>query len=854
MLTLPASQSELAGRGSVAPIVLVHLTTYTNYTSETVESEWWWTKSHPVLYPWAGGSAQTFEDAIRFLSPITRRMEHLPNAEAIDTRRTVLSLTLANDVDGNGDSLWKRLRTKNLHFARIEVASLLVDPVRLLDVSDGAKRWDLRDLPGTEHVFRFRGELTGIETVTETEIPLTFETREPNLDWPVCFEASECDPRHLGKRYPIPVGRAKSVPVTNRRVGWVTTLAQLATSSTTGNVTVTDATGFPSSGSFTVQVGAERVTASYVNPTTVNISARGQAGTAAIAHNQGERMVEILSSSVLVFSGIEAKALDALYVISPLDGERVRIDPALYSVNLADTSIDSGRTLGTVTFTAANFQTMIDRMLAVSQQPTINSQTERVYLSTYLTQDPAWDPNGGSGAAGPTNVDAQLFTDGHEGALMAANSGNSGLLGCYFNDAHPMPGGTRTVIQYRIVAKFNVRGGGSNPATQVVCGWKDQTVGGTRTFSEVIYTGSAGSEERGIVAATGWTVPPGGYTLESFRDSPFINVNAPTSCSLQFDFWINQGAGGGPWSSVNNYAALFTNESYIEFEVEGNLTDVGIAALALGWGLDFVADVQGAQTSGTLHESGPDVLEWFLEDFAGLGAGAADASSFATAETNLGSNVYAGVLNLAGESFGEVVARLCFEMRSNLFAREASTGTVYHLVAAESDYGFPASLRTLSEIQSQTETGRAAVERATRFRAFYALDLDQKTRVLNEDDFPNVVRIDADQNDASAKLATSLLTAAEALLGRRDALPASFLLIQDAATAIDVLAYYAYEALRTGSRHAGSVPWDAGYDVELGDPLELTPRDAASPVKGRVTQTVILLDEARVGLNLEEVE
>jgi len=36
--------------------------------------------------------------------------------------------------------------------------------------------------------------------------------------------------------------------------------------------------------------------------------------------------------------------------------------------------------------------------------------------------------------------------------------------------------------------------------------------------------------------------------------------------------------------------------------------------------------------------------------------------------------------------------------------------------------------------------------------------------------------------------------------------------------------------------------------------VSLTPRDATTPLKGRVIQTAILLDEARIGLNVEEVE
>jgi len=839
VLTLPASQSALVGRGSVAPIILVHLTTYTNYTSATVESEWWWTKNHPVLYPWAGGAAKDFEDLIRQLSPISRRMEHIPNAELADTRRTVLDLTLANDRDGNGDSLWKRLRTKNLHFAKVELASLLVDPTRLLDVSPTAKRWDLRDLPGTEHVFRFRGELTGVGTVTPTEIPLTFESIEPNLVWPVCTVAAECDPRDLGKRYPIPVGKARGVPVINRKVGWVTTLAQaITTPSATGNHTVTDATGLSGSG-IELQIGAERVTASFVNANTINLTARGQQGTTATAHNASEAIVEVLASNVLVFSGMQAKELDALYVVSPLTGEKVLIPSAGYTKTLADSSTDSGRTVSTVSFSAAQFRAMIDSMLAISQQPALEVQTAQVQLQSMTVE---------SSSTLGVNLNVTQFSAPDAFRIDGPGAGFDENAKVWWESDAGIPSPTAAVIRFRLVCKLAGLGGPPTgfPATNpTIFKAKITSIYG-KTTEFTMYTFDDSATETGILAATAWQTPSGSHDVNSI-------VNAGGG-SRFIQFWIQDGGGGGFWDNTHNFGSIYVEDSYLEVEIQSDLTDVAIAALSLGFGMNFVADVQGAQTSGVLHESMPDILEWFLKTFAGLGVAAIDPSSFAVAETNLGANKHAGVLNLAGETFAEVLARLGYEGRCNVVMREEATGTVYRCLVAESDYGFAASVRILSEIKDQTETGRAAIERATRFRGFYDLDLDPEARSINEDDLKSVVRIDKDQNDASAKLATSLLTAAEDLLGRRDALPIAFYFIRDSATAIDVLAYYAHEALRMGSRQAGSVPWDAGYDLELGDTVELTPRDAMAPVKGRVTQTAILLDEARVGLNLEEVE
>jgi hypothetical protein len=281
--------------------------------------------------------------------------------------------------------------------------------------------------------------------------------------------------------------------------------------------------------------------------------------------------------------------------------------------------------------------------------------------------------------------------------------------------------------------------------------------------------------------------------------------------------------------------------------------DVAIIGGSMGYGIQLLADVQGAQTGGTLHETVPDIAEWFIEVFCGL-TGAADAATFATAETNLGSNKHSGVLNLLGESFSEVLASLGYEGRCNLIAHEAAGGTTYKALCAESDFEFPAASKTLDEYTDLTLTLRSSLEQATRFRAGYALRLGVTDRQITEDLFESIVRMDVDQNDASGKLATAALTAAEEKYGRRDAEPIDFMLCDDEATGEEVLAYYAHESIRSALRAGLSVPLSDGYDLELGDIIEFTPRGYPSVVKCRVTQTVYQLGEPRIGLNVEEVE
>ena len=835
MRSLPASQAALAASSVVAAIPLVHLTTYSDVGAQTVEAEYWWTHGQDVLYKWDGVNARTFENRILDLSAIERAMEHLPNGALVDLRRTTLAIVLGNDA-----GLWAELRTRNLLFSRVEVAVLLIAPDRRAGSGAEVKAWDLRDLPGTDHVFHFRGELTEVGQVSETEIPLTFETIEPGLSWPFCSVAAECDPKDLGKRYPIPVGRAKSVPVINRKVGWVTTMAvAIATPTATGNHTVTDASGLSGSG-IELQIGAERVLATAVDATTINITNRGQQGTTAIAHNASETVVEILSSNVLVFSGIQAKALDALYVISPLTGDRVLIPSSLYTTTLADSTTDSGRTISTVTFTAAQFRAMLDSMLAVSQQPTLEVQTVQVPFQAFAVVSRA-----------ATDTDAISFSAPDAFRHNWSNTVDEAGKVWWESDAG-IPSPNAAVIRFRIVWKIAGQGGpGDGGLTQddvKFLGHAYSIYGETKEFSDLgggreppIYIFDDSTLEQGILAASAWFTPSGSHTV-----GELVNAGGGTT---RIETWVTLVGGG----FKDGYASCYLEQSFVEVEIESDLTDVGVAALSLGWGMDFAADVQGAQTGGTLHESIPDILEWFLEVFAGLGASAADATTFATAETNLGSNKLAGVLNLAGETFGEVLARLCYEGRCNLAAREGSLGTTYLLFAAESDFEWPASVRTLSEFRNQSETAPSATEQATRFRAGYNADLPPGETWISEEHFRGLVRIDPDQNDASALLATALLEAAEDLWGRRDAELAAFLFIADEATAKDILAYYAHEAIRRPAGLGLTVPFDLGYDLELGDVVTITPRGHASALKARVLQTTLELSEPHVGLVLKQV-
>ena len=376
MITLTAEQSSLARRSSAVHVILARLRTFSDHDAETVESTFYFSKNIPLWYEWDGATRSVFRSAIRSVTPLTQRIDHLPNAGSFPTRREVT--VVLDNAPAGGRRLWEQLRDKNLSYAQIDLATILVDPSQF----HGEAWWDLGSA-SNDHVVRFRGELTVLGRVTETSIPITFESIEPDIDWPEALEPTEVDPKDLGKRYPMPVGQAKNVPCVNRQVGFVTTLAQELTTSTTGSVDVTDTTGFPT-GTFEIQAGAERMDASVVDEDTISISNRGKGSTTANAHKNGEVVIEIIASAKIVFSGFEADALQRLYVRSPITGDRIRVRSTFYSVNLADTTLDTGRTLGVATITQANMQSLLDEIVAaasVAQQPAFQNPTEVFYIT-----------------------------------------------------------------------------------------------------------------------------------------------------------------------------------------------------------------------------------------------------------------------------------------------------------------------------------------------------------------------------------------------------------------------------------------------------------------------------------------
>lgn len=131
---------------------------------------------------------------------------------------------------------------------------------------------------------------------------------------------SGADPDEVGKMVPQVYGRARRVPAIAADAGGKTTLVGGITSDNptdSGTLQLTDATAFPSSGAFTIQIDEEQIRIASRSGNTLTLessSARGYGGTTADAHVAGADVWEIQSVYVYILADHPVDAVDAVYV------------------------------------------------------------------------------------------------------------------------------------------------------------------------------------------------------------------------------------------------------------------------------------------------------------------------------------------------------------------------------------------------------------------------------------------------------------------------------------------------------------------------------------------------------------
>lgn len=157
----------------------------------------------------------------------------------------------------------------------------------------------------------FKGQVEVPEVMTKERVALRISDLALGLmkkwDHEICNDTTyaDADPDDLGKMFPQVWGECKKVPLLAVDAGWLTTLAEDLTDSDT-TITLTDASGLPSSG--TIQIDTEQIT--YSSKTGNNLTVTRSDG---VEHDLGAKVAEIQTNYTYAL-GHAVKAIDAVYV------------------------------------------------------------------------------------------------------------------------------------------------------------------------------------------------------------------------------------------------------------------------------------------------------------------------------------------------------------------------------------------------------------------------------------------------------------------------------------------------------------------------------------------------------------
>lgn len=128
------------------------------------------------------------------------------------------------------------------------------------------------------------------------------------------------DPDDIGKMVPQIYGPVKRVPCIAADAGGKTTIAEDMTDTSPGNsgtLAVSDASAFPSSGAFIIQIDAEQVSIASRSGNTLTLAASGARGystTDAADHDLGAPMAEIQTKYIYLLADHPVKTITSVYV------------------------------------------------------------------------------------------------------------------------------------------------------------------------------------------------------------------------------------------------------------------------------------------------------------------------------------------------------------------------------------------------------------------------------------------------------------------------------------------------------------------------------------------------------------
>lgn len=374
MKALELVQGYRRASAAIQKLDLVVLTTYTDRAAMTVDTVYYFA-AQTCYYDWANtGTVCEFEPYLVRVESSGDVMTHLPRSGSIENLKRSRVLMLRNG-DRDGEKLYKTLSAQNLELATVEIATLLID-------GTAADRFNaLESFDGDEHTYFYRGRVAEVADVSVAEIALRLESDTPQLYLIPVSDPSQNEPADLGKNLPVVYGSMPHVPAIGWTVGAFTTLAEDITGSQTGVIELTSVSGIADE-SGTGRLGDEVVawTGTQASPPALVGVTRGQSNTAATAHTVGQGLLELLATYVFVVAGHESTAVSEVYAHNSVR-ELVRITTG-YTVNLSNTSLVSGKTVTSVSFTQTEYEAMLDNLgvtALIAQQATVSHSSFRSY-------------------------------------------------------------------------------------------------------------------------------------------------------------------------------------------------------------------------------------------------------------------------------------------------------------------------------------------------------------------------------------------------------------------------------------------------------------------------------------------
>lgn len=626
MISIDPAQRTTLDKAPTSLVFLVRHTFFSDKAAGAVSERRYWATPYPVRARWGGVLAQ-FTNRIVDVTGMENGFNHLPDAQELTTRRAV-TLTL-DTADRDGSFLFDELLALGLIGSEIEIATLAVEPTAL----DNGIPVDLSG-QGELHVVRFRGEVTSIGEVSEESqaFSIVAETVEPLINWPIASGVG-VDPRDVGKRYPLPLGAAQKVPLINRVVGPQSVLSQdIGVDTTAFSISSTDGMVVP----FPALIDDEIINVLGIDAAarTVTSAQRGIQGTLPTEHRKGALLIALLPTTLVASARAGARVRD-LFVRVPEVDDFVRIDPTLYTVDLNDTTTDTGRALTTIGITPESLGTALRGATGaqVATQPAfvdpggvVNVATHNIFSGTKAIQ-------------ATSSVNFNDWATTANGFVGVSNGTGQETARVFYADGSlPVAGGV-PISRVRIVASgsWAVTKANGVPSTivqQVQFNARLNVEGNAdirTSFSVQVGFSQPDSKSGNFSLDSGFKTLDAGTTIDAFT---FGIAGQPlTGPGAEFDASVSVGFPGDP---PPNYTFDVTAGS-IQFETvsaggtlvqTSEVTLSNPAGVRSGFGLDFAADFEVSTApaqSQTLLDLTADAANWTAQTpgfgFANSGLG-----------------------------------------------------------------------------------------------------------------------------------------------------------------------------------------------------------------------------------------